>query len=127
MAANIDVYSPPGTDGLSRTDLEEALEAFFGDAAEDCGPGSASRASISITSWPRARILMPGRIGSSRSWRASACVRGPASTCSPTAGSRAWSGVGSRSSARIGVERIARSLRGEPGEAILRTRLSAAR
>jgi hypothetical protein len=39
MAANIYVYSPPGTDGLSRTDLEEALEAFFGDAAEDCGAG----------------------------------------------------------------------------------------
>jgi len=31
MPANIYVYSPPGELGLSRCDLEEALEEFFGD------------------------------------------------------------------------------------------------
>ena len=40
MAANIYVYCPSGVDGLSRCDLEEELEAFFGDAAEDSGAGS---------------------------------------------------------------------------------------
>ena len=40
MAANIYVYCPSGRGGLSRADLEEELEAFFGDAAEDCGAGS---------------------------------------------------------------------------------------
>ena len=40
MAANIYVYCPVGTDGLSRCDLEEELEAFFGSAAEDCGAGT---------------------------------------------------------------------------------------
>ncbi len=40
MAANIYVYCPAGADGLSRSDLEAELEAFFGGAAEDCGAGS---------------------------------------------------------------------------------------
>jgi hypothetical protein len=40
VAANIYVYCPSGVDGLVRCDLEEELEAFFGDAAEDCGAGS---------------------------------------------------------------------------------------
>jgi hypothetical protein len=40
MAANIYVYCPSGGKGLSRADLEEELEEFFGDAAEDCGAGS---------------------------------------------------------------------------------------
>lgn len=40
MAANIYVYCPVGSDGLSRCDLEEKLEAFFGVAAEDCGAGA---------------------------------------------------------------------------------------
>lgn len=40
MAANIYVYCPPGTDGPSRSDLEEELEDFFGAAAEDCGAGT---------------------------------------------------------------------------------------
>ncbi len=39
MAANIYVYCPSGVDGLARCDLEEELEAFFGDAAEDSGAG----------------------------------------------------------------------------------------
>ena len=40
MAANIYVYCPSGVHGLSRSELEEALETFFGDAAEDSGAGS---------------------------------------------------------------------------------------
>jgi hypothetical protein len=40
VAANIYVYCPSGIPGLSRCDLEEELEAFFGNAAEDCGAGS---------------------------------------------------------------------------------------
>lgn len=40
MAANLYVYCPPGEDGPSRCDLGEELEAFFGEAAEDCGAGS---------------------------------------------------------------------------------------
>jgi hypothetical protein len=40
VAANIYVYCPTGADGLSRCDLEERLEGFIGDAAEDCGAGS---------------------------------------------------------------------------------------
>lgn len=40
MAANVYVYCPAGVDGLDRSDLEEELEAFFGEAAEDCGAGS---------------------------------------------------------------------------------------
>ena len=40
MAANIYIYCPSGVDGLSRCDLEEELEAFFGESAEDCGAGS---------------------------------------------------------------------------------------
>jgi hypothetical protein len=40
MPANIYVYCPAGKKGLSRDDLEEELEDFFGDAAEDCGSGT---------------------------------------------------------------------------------------
>jgi hypothetical protein len=40
MGANIYVYCPAGEPGLSRSDLEDELEAFFGDAAEDVGAGS---------------------------------------------------------------------------------------
>jgi hypothetical protein len=40
MGAKIYVYCPAGEPGLSRADLEEELEAFFGDAAEDVGAGS---------------------------------------------------------------------------------------
>jgi hypothetical protein len=40
MAAIIYAYCPSGMEGLDRCDLEEELEAFFGDAAEDCGAGS---------------------------------------------------------------------------------------
>lgn len=41
MAANIYIYCPSAAvSGLSRSDLEEELEEFFGDAAEDCGAGS---------------------------------------------------------------------------------------
>lgn len=40
MAANIYVYCPTGPAGLGRSDLEDELEGFFGDAAEDCGAGS---------------------------------------------------------------------------------------
>ena len=39
VAANIYVYCPADGDGLDRCDLEEELEAFFGEAAEDCGAG----------------------------------------------------------------------------------------
>ena len=39
MAANIYIYCPAGADGLSRCNLEEELEAFFGGTAEDCGAG----------------------------------------------------------------------------------------
>ncbi len=39
MAANIFVYCPSAGCGLSRIDLEEELEVFFGEAAEDCGAG----------------------------------------------------------------------------------------
>src|SRR4051794_19179376 len=39
MAANIYVYCVSGVDGRDRNDLEEELETFFGEAAEDCGPG----------------------------------------------------------------------------------------
>src|SRR3954452_12124099 len=35
VAANIYVYCPPVGDGLDRSDLEEELESFFGDAADD--------------------------------------------------------------------------------------------
>jgi hypothetical protein len=44
VAANIFVYCPSGTDGLARCDLEGELEAFFGDAAEDCGAGTGIKA-----------------------------------------------------------------------------------
>ena len=40
MPANIYIYCPAGKSGLDRADLEEALEEFFGDAAEDSGAGS---------------------------------------------------------------------------------------
>ncbi len=40
MAANIYVYCPPDMSGPDRYDLEERLETFFGDAAENCGAGS---------------------------------------------------------------------------------------
>ena len=40
MAANIYIYCPSGVGGLDRCDLEEELEAFFGNAAEDCGAGT---------------------------------------------------------------------------------------
>jgi hypothetical protein len=40
VAANIYIDCPAGGDGLARCDLEEVLEAFFGEAAEDCGAGS---------------------------------------------------------------------------------------
>ena len=40
MTANIYVYCPANEPGLSRCDLQEALEEFFGDAAEDVGAGS---------------------------------------------------------------------------------------
>jgi hypothetical protein len=40
MGANIYVYCPSGVAGLSRSDLEEELEKFFGGAAEDVGAGS---------------------------------------------------------------------------------------
>ena len=40
MPANIYIYCPVGKKGLSRADLAEELEEFFGDAAEDCGAGS---------------------------------------------------------------------------------------
>jgi hypothetical protein len=40
VAANIYVYCPSGMDGLSRCDLEEKLETFFGEAAEVTGAGS---------------------------------------------------------------------------------------
>ena len=39
MGANIYVYCPSGQPGLSRCDLEEELETFFGGAAEDVGAG----------------------------------------------------------------------------------------
>lgn len=38
--ANIYVYCPSTGPGLDRCDLEEELESFFGDAAEDSGSGS---------------------------------------------------------------------------------------
>jgi hypothetical protein len=40
VGANIYIYCPSGVTGLARCDLEEALEAFFGGAAEDVGAGS---------------------------------------------------------------------------------------
>jgi hypothetical protein len=40
MGANIYIYCPSGQSGLARCDLEEELETFFGDAAEDVGAGS---------------------------------------------------------------------------------------
>ena len=40
MAANIYIYCPSGTEGLARCDLEDELEAFFGNAAMDSGAGS---------------------------------------------------------------------------------------
>ena len=40
MGANIYIYCPSGQPGLSRSDLEEELEAFFGDAAEHVEAGS---------------------------------------------------------------------------------------
>lgn len=40
MAANIYIYFLGGGDGPSRCDLEEELETFFGEAAEDCGAGT---------------------------------------------------------------------------------------
>jgi hypothetical protein len=40
MGGNIYVYVPATDDGLDREDLADELEAFFGDAAEDCGAGS---------------------------------------------------------------------------------------
>jgi hypothetical protein len=40
MGANIYVYCPSRKPGLSRCDLEEELETFFGNAAEDVGAGS---------------------------------------------------------------------------------------
>jgi hypothetical protein len=40
MGANIYIYCPAGEAGLSRLDLEEELEAFFGGAAEDVGAGT---------------------------------------------------------------------------------------
>jgi len=40
MAANIYVYCPSGVPGLARYDLEEELEAFFGNDAEATGAGS---------------------------------------------------------------------------------------
>ena len=40
MAANIYIYFPADEDGSDREDVAEELEAFFGDAAEDCGAGS---------------------------------------------------------------------------------------
>jgi hypothetical protein len=40
VAANIYIYCPSGVPGLSRGDLEEKLEEFFGDAADDSGAGS---------------------------------------------------------------------------------------
>lgn len=72
MAANIYVYCPAGTDGLSRCDLEEALEGFFGGAAEDCGAAAVTWGSTSTTNWRPARICSCGLTASSRSWLASA-------------------------------------------------------
>ncbi len=40
MSANILIYCPASSDGLSRSDLEAELEEFFGEAAEDCGGGA---------------------------------------------------------------------------------------
>jgi hypothetical protein len=40
VPANIYIYCPPGADGPARYELEEALESFFGGAAEDCGAGT---------------------------------------------------------------------------------------
>jgi hypothetical protein len=40
VAANIYVYCPSAVPGLDRCDLEEALESYFGDVAEDSGAGS---------------------------------------------------------------------------------------
>src|SRR5438270_6426131 len=40
VAANIYLYCRADDDGLDRDDIAEELEAFFGDAAEDCGAGS---------------------------------------------------------------------------------------
>lgn len=40
MGANIYVYCPSDVPGLARCDLEEELEVFFGEAAEDVGAGS---------------------------------------------------------------------------------------
>ncbi|MBW3539680.1 MAG: hypothetical protein KY476_05365 [Planctomycetes bacterium] len=40
MAANIYLYCRADDDGPGRDDLAEELEAFFGDAAEECGAGS---------------------------------------------------------------------------------------
>jgi hypothetical protein len=39
MPANIYLYCPAGKGDLARSDLEEKLEAFFGEAAEVCGAG----------------------------------------------------------------------------------------
>jgi hypothetical protein len=40
MGAEITVFCPAGQEGLSRSDLEDLLEGFFGDAAEEVGAGS---------------------------------------------------------------------------------------
>jgi len=39
VAANIYVYFPPDPEGPDREDIAGELEAFFGEAAEDCGAG----------------------------------------------------------------------------------------
>ncbi len=39
MAANILIYCHSGEQGCDRSDLEEELEKFFGEAAENCGAG----------------------------------------------------------------------------------------
>jgi hypothetical protein len=40
MAALINVYIPAADNGMDRENLAEELEAFFSDAAEECGAGT---------------------------------------------------------------------------------------
>jgi hypothetical protein len=107
VAANIYVYCPAGAGGLSRCDLEEALERFFGCAAEDCGAGTGA------TGFNLEYELAEGE--DPHAWAdrlkpflASIGVRpGTSSMCFPTAGSQAQSGGASKCSARIGGVGIA--------------------
>ena len=99
MVANIYIYCPSGVTGLDRDGLEEELESFSGDAAEDSGAGGGG-AGFNLD-----YDLVDGedphawadRLRSHFS-RASACGPARCSTYSRTAGSRAGSGGVSRSS-----------------------------